>query len=273
MVNPVRLKGARRRLVPVLLLATGLLVGACAGAPADSAEDGADGIRDPLEPMNRLIFSMNLAADTVVIRPAADLYRTIIPRPGRDAVRSFLRNLESPVILANDILQGELSRAGITTVRFLINSTAGIAGLFDVAAKMGYERHSEDFGQTLGRYGMDEGFFLMLPILGPSSFRDALGLGVDFYFDPLNYWADNTGHEELMVARTVVRGIDARSRTIETLDEIERTSIDFYATVRSLYRQQRNDEIRNGEMPSLPPLPDYTRFSGPDDSESVAAGD
>ena len=231
-----------------VILAMALFVGACAANPPE--------VNDPLEPLNRYIFSFNLALDGAVIRPVAEAYRFVIPDPGRQVVRNFLRNLETPVTLANDVFQGELARAGVTTARFLINTTFGGLGLFDPASAMGFERHSEDFGQTLGAYGAGGGPYLVLPILGPSNFRDVLGIGVDHFLDPINYWARNTDRNGITVARTLVRGIDARSRTIETLDEIERTSIDFYATIRSLYRQTRADEIRNGDPAPLTPLPD-----------------
>jgi phospholipid-binding lipoprotein MlaA len=260
--------GKRFRLVGVL--AVSLLLSACASTTAGNEE--APGNGDPLEGLNRMVFSINLAADFVIVRPVAELYRTVIPAPGRKAVVAFLRNLESPVVLANDILQGNIPQAGNTTARFLINITLGLAGIFDVAAKMGFPRHSEDFGQTLGVWGMGEGFYLVLPAFGPSSLRDAFGLGVDYYMDPLRYWAKDTDQERLMLARTAVRGIDARARSIETLDEIERSSIDFYATVRSLYRQQRQSEIHNGEVPSLPVLPDFS-LDDPDDDETALLSD
>jgi phospholipid-binding lipoprotein MlaA len=211
-------------------------------------------IADPLEPVNRYIFAANLALDTTVIEPVATIYRDIVPDPARDSVRNFLRNLESPVLLANDVLQRDVNAAGVTTKRFFINTTVGILGLFDRAADMGLARRDEDFGQTMGTYGVGPGVYLVLPILGPSSLRDAAGNFVDYYFDPLNYYTDNTDRGNITFLRAGIRGVDARARVIETLDEIERTSIDFYATIRSLYHQRRQSEIRNGSAPSLPKL-------------------
>ena len=211
-------------------------------------------ISDPLEPINRYIFAANLAVDTTILEPVATLYRDVVPDPARDSVRNFLRNLESPVVLANDVLQRDMDAAGVTTKRFFVNTTLGILGLFDPATDMGLVRRDEDFGQTLGTYGVGPGVYLVLPILGPSSLRDAAGNFVDYYFDPLNYYADNTDRGHLTLLRAGIRGVDARARTIETLDEIERTSIDFYATIRSLYHQRRQSDIRNGSAPSLPRL-------------------
>ena len=235
------------------LVLAALWLGACAAAPAEVSGDGTP-VNDPLEPLNRYIFSVNDALDGAIIRPAAEAYRFVIPQPGRKVVLNFLRNLEAPVTLANNILQADVGGAGVTSVRFIINTTVGVAGLFDAAAAMGLQRRNEDFGQTLGVYGAGAGPYLVLPILGSSNFRDTLGIGVDHFLDPINYWARNTDHRVVTLARTVVRGIDARERTLETLDEIERTSLDFYATIRSLYRQTRDDEIRNGDLPPLPTL-------------------
>lgn len=243
----------------------GLAVVMVAACTTSATEPGQ--IADPLEPVNRYIFAFNQAVDTTVIEPTATFYRDFVPDPARDSVRNFLRNLESPVILANNVLQQDFDAAGITTQRFFINTTVGVLGLFDRAAEMGLKRRDEDFGQTLGTYGVGPGIYIVLPILGPSNLRDAAGSFVDYYFDPLNHYAENTDRRGITLARTLVRGIDARSRTIETLDEIERTSIDFYATLRSLYNQRRDSDIRNGATPSLPDL-DLT--GGGDDDRTAS---
>ncbi len=200
---------------------------------------------DPLEIPNRLIFSFNQALDAAIIRPAAVVYRDLVPQYLRDRVRNVLRNLRSPVILANDLLQGNLDRAGTTTRRFVINSTAGIFGIWDVAVDMGDPYHAEDFGQTLGSYGIGEGPYLMLPLLGPSNVRDATGRVVDYFLDPLTYIADHYDKDEWLLYRAAAEGIDFRERNLATLDEIERDALDFYARLRSLYRQRREAEIRN----------------------------
>lgn len=199
---------------------------------------------DPLEPMNRYFFELNRGLDQLLIFPIADTYRGAVPAGVRDSVRNFLDNLASPVILANDLLQGDVDRASKTWGRFLANTFIGVGGLFDVS---GIEKHSEDFGQTLAVWGVDEGFYLVLPLLGPRPPRDLVGWGVDsFLLDPVHWWAKSEDAEWVTITRFVVDGIDFRARNIETLDEIERSSIDFYAAIRSLYRQRRGDEIRNG---------------------------
>ncbi len=213
-----------------------------------------DETNDPLEIPNRLIFNFNRALDVLIIRPVAVTYHFWVPDKVRESIGNFLRNLSTPVILANDLLQGEGKRAGVTASRFVINSTAGILGLFDVAEDMGYPRHSEDFGQTLGSYGMGEGIYVVLPLLGPSSARDGVGKVVDIFLDPVTYLAP----QNVALGRTVADGVQLRSENIETLDELERDSIDFYARIRSLHRQNRENEIRNGEPASDLPAPGLT---------------
>ncbi len=131
---------------------------------------------DPLEPLNRAIFSFNLTLDKAILRPIATVYNAALPDPVRDGVRNFLNNLRTPIILANDVLRGEIGRAGDTVGRFLLNSTLGVGGLFDIASELGFDFHNEDFGQTLAVWGIGEGPYLMLPIFGPSNPRDAVGL-------------------------------------------------------------------------------------------------
>lgn len=238
---------------------------------------------DPLETVNRFTFAFNDAVDTMIIRPAAVTYRFLVPDPVQDSVQNALRNLNGPVVLANDLLQGEWERAETTAMRFLINSTVGVAGLFDVASDWGYEYHREDFGQTLGTWGVGEGFYLVLPILGPSTLRDAVGMGVDSLIDPWSYvlrygagMSDDTVFW-VMVGRRALEGIDLRARNIETLDSVRRDSVDFYARMRTLYRQNRQSEIRNGELDEIP-IPglsegDWLKETSPTPGPSSAALD
>ncbi len=238
-----------------------LLSAGCAASPAGDAEARAAFARtnDPAEPFNRAVFDVNLAIDKALLRPLALLYREALPPLFRDFVRNALDNLRSPVILANDVLQGEFERAGRTAVRAAINSTLGLGGINDLAAEFGIERHDEDFGQTLAVAGLGEGPFLMLPILGPSNPRDAAGLVVDALLDPLT-WLDSA--RAFSLARPGADALDRRARADEALQELERTSLDMYAAARSLYRQQRRDDIRNGRPADLDSLPD---ISIPDD--------
>ena len=216
------------------------------------------GPNDPIEDVNRYFFEVNLFLDDILLEPMARGYRLVVPGPGRQAVGNFINNLDSPIIFSNDVLQGEFGRAGTTAARFSINSTLGILGLFDPAKSFGLVRHGEDFGQTLAVYGANEGPFLMIPVLGPAPPRDLAGRVVDQVFDPLT-WVGWQYKEEVALGKTALGIIDARERNIETFDEIERTSIDFYAQVRSLYRQQRASEIKNGRE-DFDDLPDLSEF-------------
>jgi phospholipid-binding lipoprotein MlaA len=192
--------------------------------------------------------------DGLFIKPAAQIYRGVLPQQAQDSVRSFLRNLRSPVILANDVLQGDMDRAGNTIGRFLVNTTLGIGGLFDVASDLGIPFHDEDFGQTLAVWGVGEGPYVVLPIFGPSNPRDAVGLASEFFLDPVNIYLDNQDLDYLTYVRGGLTGIDARARSLDTLDQLERTSLDYYAAIRSLYRQHRANEIRNSRSPDDTPV-------------------
>ena len=249
----------RAPLVAAAAIAVGVMAG-CATPPEGDAEAKAAfaEANDPLEPLNRYFFELNLFIDTVMLEPVATAYADVVPDPGRDIVRSFFDNLKSPVILANDLLQGDIDRASVTAGRFVANSTIGLAGLFDVAAHLGWEKHDEDFGQTLGVWGVAEGPYLVLPVLGPSPPRDTVGVVVDYFFDPLSYYARNTDRSWIPYVRRGVRVVDFRAENLEAFDDIERTAIDLYATVRSLYRQRRSNDIRNGEPGPLVPVPQIT---------------
>lgn len=267
-----RLTQALRRFLPVFVLS--IVLSACAAtqqsaapqpgdpgavqyaqagsdewADSDSDDFAVEDDNDPLEVPNRMFFAFNEALDFAIIRPIAVTYRFVVPTGVRDSVRNFLRNLRSPVTLANDLLQGNLDRAENTFARFFINSTIGLLGLFDIAADSGYPYHDEDFGQTMGSYGAGEGFYLVLPILGPSNLRDAGGRVVDLFLDPLTYLAP----QEVGLGRAVATGVDFRSRNIDEFDALKADSLDFYARIRSLYRQNRESEINNGALPSQQP--------------------
>lgn len=216
---------------------------------------------DPFEGGNRIMFDVNQVLDEVLLRPVAVVYRAVLPDFAQDGVRNFMNNLNSPVIFANDVLQGESDRAGTTLLRFGINSTIGVGGLIDVAKEFDLPYHDEDFGQTLGTWGAGEGPYFYFLVMGPSNVRDLTGFVVDRGLDPLTYvnWGDDE-LEYVPLGRTVLNVIDLRARNIDTLDEIERASVDYYASIRSLYRQSRADAIRNG-APSTD-LPDFESGGG-----------
>lgn len=224
-----------------------------ATAQADAAAE--DDANDPLEGMNRSIFHASVVSDHYFFRPIALGYRHAVPSPVRNSIRHFLNNLDSPPIFANEVFQGEFKDAGITVLRFGVNSTIGVGGLFEVAEDWGLPRHTEDFGQTLGTYGMGEGPYLFLPLIGPAPPRDLAGRVVDNFLDPLTY-VHMGSKSYLRYVRAGLDAVDLRERNIETLDDIERTSVDYYASIRSLYRQTRNNEISNGKT-NVEDLPNF----------------
>ena len=234
-----------------------MMLGACASPPEDADERAAfEEENDPLQDFNRYIHEVNYAFDQLVFRPISGMYRTGVPSQIRGAIRNFFDNLRSPVIFVNDLLQGEGERAGITLARFVTNSTLGLVGLIDTAdLAFGLEFHDEDFGQTLAVWGVDEGIYLVLPLFGPSNPRDVIGIAVDSFLDPWDSLLRAAGVEYGPPARTILNAVDLRARNIDALDDIARTSIDYYATLRSLYRQRRADEIRNGIPTALQPVP------------------
>jgi len=201
---------------------------------------------DPLEIPNRFIFAFNQTLDVFILKPAASTYKFLLPSVIRDAVRNFLRNLATPVVLINDLLQGEFERAEVTLARFAVNTSGGVLGLFDVATDEGFEYHNEDLGQTFGSYGIGEGAYLVLPLFGPSSIRDGIGRLGDIFLDPLTYVGRVYDVQTELLLVPLVNGIDTRSRNIDTLEDLERDSIDFYARIRSLWRQNRQNKIDNG---------------------------
>jgi phospholipid-binding lipoprotein MlaA len=230
-----------------------------------------DDINDPLEPVNRIVFTFNEGVQDALLRPLAYTYNDVFPVTFRTGVRNFLVYLATPVTLANDLLQFEITRAMQTVSRFMVN-TVGLVGIADLASELGMEGHQEDFGQTLAVWGVGEGFYLVLPLLGPSNPRDAVGkYVVDSYFDPLGLYLDNTDQDGLLYSRLLVDGFTQYAGLVRELDEIKKTSVDYYAALRSLYRQKRQAEIANGSPQSLPSIPDYDINLEPDvRSEPVA---
>ncbi len=244
------------RHMPVTLLALLMLaLGACATPPTDPAARAEyDETNDPLEPLNRKIFAFNLFFDRIIFRPVAVTYDAAVPELARNTIRHFLDNLGEPVVFANNLLQGEFKRAHDTAGRFLMNTTFGVGGLMDVATKEGLEKQTGDFGQTLYYWGIPEGPYLVLPILGPSNPRDGIGIAVDGYADPYSHAFSGSSIDNPDYGRYVVNGVDQRARNIQTLDELQRNAIDFYSQLRSLFRQHRASELRHGEPAPLPEL-------------------
>ena len=237
------------------------MLGACATTPA--AEPGA--VHDPYEGFNRQMFAFNTGLDKYAIGPVAEVYETVTPRYGRDRVSDFLGNLRSPVVFVNDVLQAEGERAGDTFFRFAINSTLGIAGLWDVAEQFGIDGHREDFGQTLAVWGVDSGPFLVLPVMGATTPRDFIGSGVDNAFDPLN-WIEFDGDpdldDDIAIGRRVLGVLNTRTELDDTIEQLY-SQPEPYVAYRRIYSSQRQAEIRNGridEETAYDDLPDFDEF-------------
>lgn len=238
------------RVAAVVMLS--LSAAGCANSP--DAQDGA-GISDPLEPVNRVVFGINDAADILLLRPAAEVYVAIAPDPVREAVHNFLRNLVSPLVVANNLLQGDFEGAQVATGRMLTNTILGVGGLLDVATVAGLPDEEEDFGQTLGVWGVGTGPYVVLPLFGPSSVRDTAGLAVDMVSDPLLRWSYANDAKGVLYTRATAGAIDRRSRVLKEVDDLKRSSLDYYATVRSLYVQQRRAQILDNKTEAAPDFP------------------
>jgi phospholipid-binding lipoprotein MlaA len=235
---------------PVLsALAVSLFLSGCSTPSPESLAQN-----DPWEKTNRDIFDFDVRVDHAVARPIAKGYRDVVPEPVRDGIHNALTNLKSPVVLANDVLQGDGGKAANTAGRIVINSTVGIGGLIDVASKIGIPGHDNDFGITLGKNGIAEGSYLVMPFAGPLPPRDLLGVAVDQAFDPLTYVRFH-GKDTWMVVRFGIGILDARTAQLDAVETIERSSIDFYATTRNLYRQSRNAKINDGKAMPTDDLP------------------
>lgn len=243
-----------------VLFACVLLVG-CSGTQAQKADVsyGYDEINDPMEGFNRAMFSLNDALDQALMRPVAKGYRAVVPQLARDGVRNFLRNLRSPINIANQVLQGDVEGAAHDLSRMVINTSIGIGGLFDVAKDTGLEYEQEDFGQTMATWGVGHGAYMILPFFGPSSVRDGIGIAVDVYADPVRLYLHNTDQNEWYYARVALTGLDKREELLDVLDDLRRNSIDYYAAMRSAYHQRREAMV-NDQDPDFvagPAIPDY----------------
>jgi len=255
-------------------LSLSMLAGCATPPPADDKEAVAEyeQTNDPLEPMNRSIFEFNTAIDNAVFKPVAESYRENVPDYFRDRVHDLTDNWKAPLRFCNDVLQGDIDRAVETFIRFTFNTTFGIGGLFDMAGAGGVPNHQTDLGATFAVWGVSEGPYLVLPILGPSNPRDTVGMGIEYVFDPVDLklaqlgdytWASNT--------RGALSGLDRRERNLDNLNEIERGAIDLYSSIRSLYRQHRDAEIHHKPNLEKLPSPGFTSLpvEGPEISQET----
>ena len=243
-----------KKLIVSIIFAFFLLGNAFASSDGklELSNNGNGEVKDCFEGLNRGIFAFNQALDQIIVEPIAKGYR-YLPSPVRSGTSNFLNNLSLVVTIPNNILQGDFSMAGKNTARFAVNTTVGILGLFDPASKIGlndYEK--EDYGQTLGTWGIGEGCYLVLPVLGPSTVRDAVGslgnyLGGDAWYNvtvrnDTQYFSDFDYY-----ASVGTKGVDFRAKNLESFENLEKNSIDFYASVKSLYLQDRKKRILNSD--------------------------
>jgi len=228
------------------LTSIGALIVVLAGCAVRPPEQEAN---DPLEPLNRAIYRFNDALDRAVLRPVAEGYQEYVPSPVRTGVRNFFFNIREPFTIVNQVLQGKPDQAAGDTMRLIFNTTFGVFGLFDVATGWGLEPHEEDFGQTFGVWGIGEGWFLMLPLLGPSTARDAPGLVLEYKFAPIRQLT--SGVETYAAAGLFF--ISERAELLSATEVLDTASVDPYLEVREAYRQKRWSEIHDGN----PPEPDF----------------
>lgn len=237
-----------RLLTAALLL---LLTAACSTTPERQAA------RDPFEPVNRAVFQFNDAADRAIVGPAARTYARVTPDPAQRGVRNVFNNLNRPVVLANTLLQGDLDRSSEVLISFLTDTTFGIGGLFALAEANGVPQHTEDFGQTLAVWGVGEGPYIMLPLLGPSNLRDGAGRFVDRYPHPFNWTEEFSSSEEAWALRGL-NGLRFRADAETAFSTLDRTAIDPYVQMRSAYRQLRSRQIHDGDGDGeFEDLPDF----------------
>lgn len=230
------------------VLLAGSLASACTTRPEALQAN------DPFEPVNRAVFSFNTAADRAVIAPLAHAYRDTVPSPARTGVHNVLTNLNQPVVFANLLLQGRPGEAIATASRFGLNTIVGVGGLFDVASEANITLHDTDFGLTLGQWGVEGGPYVVLPFLGPSNMRDTLGRFADRYPHP-TYWVEDIRETEAIWVYRGIYALDIRLQLDETFASLERSAIDPYVQLRSVYRQNRAAAL--GQQRDFEDLPDF----------------
>ena len=237
LIRPTFLERCKRW--SVLLCVTGLLtLGGC-------ATTGAGDPRDPLEPLNRGIYTFNEGLDTVIMKPLAEVYRGVIPQIVRTGISNVFSNLNDVIVALNNLLQGKLTNAASDVARIMVNSTVGVLGVIDVASKAGLEKHDEDFGQTLGYWGVGDGPYLVLPLLGPRTLRDSAGLIVDYRADPVTYI--DPSHDRNIA--TATRIVSRREELLGASKVLDIAALDPYEFLRDAYLQRRRNLIYDGNPP------------------------
>jgi phospholipid-binding lipoprotein MlaA len=226
-----------------------------AGCASTQPDPDAVTVSDPLENVNRFFFDINQRFDRHAGKPAATVYKDAIPQTVRGSLHNVLDNLGGPVTVANDLLQVRFADAGVAVGRFLVNTTVGVAGIFDVATDWGMPGRNRDFGETMGTYGMPPGPYLVLPLRGSTDVRDFAGNYIDGFVTPLRY-VRYDGRNYVGLVKSTLGSMDNRATNLVTLRDIERASVDYYATVRTIYLERRarlieNQPVRTAELPDF----------------------
>tara|TARA_B100001996_G_scaffold278128_1_gene218616 strand:- start:664 stop:1449 length:786 start_codon:yes stop_codon:yes gene_type:complete len=243
-----------KKLILIIFLACLTSFNATAGSDGENnlSKNKNETVKDCFEGVNRGVFAFNNFLDNAIIEPVAKGYRHI-PSPIRTGASNFLSNLSNLVTVPNNLLQGQIRNAGINTLRFGVNTTVGILGIFDVAKVVGFEKgEKEDYGQTLGTWGIGPGCYLVLPVLGPSTVRDTVGsftnfMGGDPWYNVTIKNDTNYFKESDYYTTRITSGVDFRAKNIESFENIEENSLDFYASIKSLYLQDRQQKIANSK--------------------------
>jgi phospholipid-binding lipoprotein MlaA len=201
--------------------------------------------KDPIEGFNRAMYGIHDGIDTVVLKPVATGYDAVLPEPVQTGVTNFFANISDIMISVNNLLQGKPADAASDAGRFLVNTTVGVLGIFDMASKMGLEKHEEDFGQTFGRWGVSEGAYVFIPMLGPRTARDTVGVAVDLWADPMGY----IDHVPTRNSLWALRAVNARANLLPADKVIEEAALDKYSYIRDAYLQNRRSQVYDGNPP------------------------
>jgi phospholipid-binding lipoprotein MlaA len=243
--RPMLTPGPRRAGSWLAALLLAVVVAGCASVPAGAGSDP----RDPMESLNRQVFAFNEGVDKVVMKPLAEAWVKVLPEPVRTCIGNAFGNLREPSNALNNLLQGKPEEAGSDVCRFAVNTTVGLLGCFDVATRWGFEKHQEDFGQTLGVWGAEPGPYLVVPVFGPSDVRDAIGIyGVEPFLD-VNFWIEN-----VRVRNSIffTRFVNLRAELLDADRLISEAALDKYTFVRDGYLQRRRNLVYDGNPPRVP---------------------
>ena len=261
-------------ILPMLAVVLSGFVSGCATVPPASDPDAVADYKaanDPFEPTNRFFYTINDGILTYALTPVARGYKAVVPEPVRTGIHNVLNNMGQPVQWVNDILETKPRRAGDTLMRFTINTTLGVGGIFDVAKRIGYPDHDADGGSTLALWGVPAGPYLYLPVYGPSGLRDGVGRGMDAASNPFT-WLSFNGSNSLGWSQAGLGALDVTSRHLRDLQQVKADALDPYATFRSLYRQLRENQtttIRNDRRATVPDW--YPEAAGPNGAAKPAS--